>query len=169
MEKEKSRDKRNSETERANNNFTNRGEITTRVHANSSNAEGATQNSWIPLINDRTIYSRPLAIPPFKRRVINNESLPPPYRENPLCCHLSLRVGYGWSGLVACAPPSAPINKECSHAVRERRVTACSWQDRQLAGRKGQLYRLPNPFSRGAPRNNLVHRSAIVLGRERES
>lgn len=70
---------------------------------------------------------------------------------------------------MACAPPSAPINKECSHAVRERRVTACSWQDRQLAGRKGQLYRLPNPFSRGAPRNNLVHRSAIVLGRERES
>lgn len=75
-------------------------------------------------------------------------------------------MGYGWSGLV---PPSAPINKECSHAVRERGVTACSWQDRQLAGRKGQLYRLLNPFSRGAPRNNLVHRSAIVLGRERES
>lgn len=70
---------------------------------------------------------------------------------------------------MACAPPSAPINKECSHAVRERGVTACSWQDRQLAGRKGQLYRLPNPFSRGASRNNLVHRSAIVLGRERES
>lgn len=56
---------------------------------------------------------------------------------------------------MACAPPSAPINKECSHAVRERGVTACSWQDRQLAGRKGQLYRLPNPFSRGAPRNNF--------------
>lgn len=100
MEKEKSRDKRNSETERANNNFTNRGEITTRVHANSSNAGGATQNSWIPLINDRTIYSRALAIPPFKRRVINNGSLPPLPHTEKIHCVATFRSGWDTVGPV---------------------------------------------------------------------